>query len=116
MTQLLIILKKRKSRNYVWIYKNTNNFLIRIGHQNNTLFDSVCVDYELLQNIIHSLVKILKTHKYYFVNIELLSDVHILHKNVEITKIVTDINRNDNVGFPLFSGEHLCSKENKLTK
>lgn len=26
----------------------------------------------------------------------------------------TDINRNDNVGFPLFSGEHKYSSENKM--
>ena len=78
MTKLLIILKKRKSSNYVWIYKNTKDFLIRIGNKNNTLFDSFYVNFELLQNTIHSLVRIVKTHAYYYVNIQLLSNIHNL--------------------------------------
>jgi len=85
--ELLIILKQRKTRNYVWIYKNNHVFLIKIGHKNNTLFDFVYVDYEILQNTMYSLVKILKTHAYYYVNIKLLSNVHISKKNLEIDLI-----------------------------
>ena len=82
--ELLLILKKIESRNYIWIYKNTNDFCIKIGHRNNTLIDSVNVDYERLHNTIYSLVKVLKTHKYYYVNVQLLSDVKLDNYSIKI--------------------------------
>ena len=65
---LLLVLREKKSTNYLWVYKDTNNFLVKIGHQNNTKFECVHIDNDLLKNTIYSLVKVLKTHKYYYVN------------------------------------------------
>jgi len=69
--KLFIILKKKKSDNYVWIYKKDINYLIKIGQKNNTQFDYIEVNHDLLQNILISLIELDKTHKYYYSNINL---------------------------------------------
>ena len=66
-----MVLKKKKSENYVWIYKKDIDFLIKIGQKNNTQFDCIDVNYDLLKNILISLIELKKTHKYYYSDINL---------------------------------------------
>ena len=89
----IIILKKKKSTNYVWVFyeklylqenikelpnsllsfdKDSSNYLIKIGRKNNTYFDYININHDELYNIINLLVNLHKTHSIYYVSSEFI--------------------------------------------
>jgi len=71
MSDPIIILIQKNPKNYVWVYRTNNDYLIKLGKNNNTQFNYITVNNEMLQNIISLCVKINKTHKYYYINLPL---------------------------------------------
>lgn len=73
--KLLYVLLDKSRKNYVWIYITNNFYYVKIGKNNNTLFDILVIDYNNLHNILYILLNKNKTHTRYWVDIQLFQNI-----------------------------------------